>query len=59
MIASVTHSNKKSCFGEIVLGSDLLHQRIVQPVIQRHHGSRIASKQLSAERVDLKDAEFH
>ena len=55
MITDSTDRYEKGSFGQIIFGSDLLHQCSVDPFGQRNNRSRITGKQLCGECVYLED----
>ncbi|MNT40616.1 hypothetical protein D3C72_1769410 [compost metagenome] len=50
---------QKSGFRQIVLGGDLLHQRIAEPTVQAIDHGRIAGERAIGEGVDLVKVELH
>src|SRR6266542_500613 len=49
--------DREGGFAKIILGGDGLHQRIVEPAIQRHHRSRVAGQRPLGEGVDLEEGQ--
>src|SRR4030095_13966369 len=52
-------SNKIGCFSQVVLRSNCLQLRILEPVIQRTHSRRITTEDFIGKGVDLVNRNLH
>lgn len=51
--------NEEGRFGKIVLSSDMLHDVIREPFLQRAHSCRISAEKTVGKSIDLINGKFH
>ena len=51
--------HEESCFGQVILHGNLLHQYGIDPFFQRHHPGRITLEKIIGKSIYLVKGKFH
>jgi len=59
VIRVADRGHQESGLGKVMLGRDLLQQRVVEPGVQWHHRGRVAAERPVGEGIDLRKGQAH